>query len=428
MINLYNLKNWLSLKVRRKPNCYLFSSKSILIISILLCLYFLTMNIILIGKIKSRGPFQSRKLSDSEIFKNLLNKDKNSSTLNLVLKNEKSLFWPLPVKKIMIADATQFIRSPIAEFIEKLGFSELFPFISANMISFLHFVLSIVSIKFLSHDLLFWRQFGVCLFQFRNFLDSFDGVIYRAHAKKTAYKSHYGSLGYFVDAVSDTAGGVCLCVAVLIYFLKHLPPQTKFTKCIRVNETNPDDSDVEANPSCLKNIYMPLTTTNHSQSKTDKDSSYLYNQLNSTDKNDIDSSKDMNTGQNSTIFASKRFVIISVVILGLRIGISAMFWDRNVHIYQDLLDSEPCTEIHQQLQVLISEDNLSVLIMIMWRSLSALNLQDLILSAIFIDKTWEFIIKTQYIGWVILIGGIILTEFHIGEISSILSVGNLYKT
>ena len=118
----------------------------------------------------------------------------------------------------MMAQGTHYLRSPLAELVENsLGFSELFPFVGPNAISVTHCVLSVLSIKYLTHDSLFWRQIGVGLFQFRNFLDSFDGVIYRAHAKKSTYKSHYGSLGYFVDAFSDVFGGLCLIGCYLFH-------------------------------------------------------------------------------------------------------------------------------------------------------------------------------------------------------------------
>lgn len=226
MLNVLSIKQWLNFKGRRKPNCYLFSSKSILVGFIIILVYLLTMDIILIGKIRNRGPFKTYSLppksavtQDSRFLEELTTQksstNRNVSRINLNnlpnsihQQHEKTMFWPLPVKKMMMADATHFLRSPIAELVESVFcFSEIFPFVTANLVSFFHNVLSLVSIRFLAHDQLFWRQFGVGIFQFRNFLDSFDGVLYRAHARRTDYKSNYGSIGYFVDAVSDTFGG-----------------------------------------------------------------------------------------------------------------------------------------------------------------------------------------------------------------------------
>ena len=316
-------RNGLRLLTRRKLKCYLLSSKFILGASVLLCLYFLTMDIILFQRIKHRGPFR------------MFNETQTRAQV-------KSIFWPLPIKKIMMADATHFIRSPIAELAEEaLNFSGNLPFISANAISILHCVLSVISIRFLSADLLFWRQFGVCLFQFRNFLDSFDGVLYRAHANKSMYTSHYGSLGYFVDAVSDVFGGCCLVLAIAIYFNRRPPPHTNLTRCFRLADEGDEQTvagdTVKPQMNCVKKLKYSLYSP--------------YTQLSS--HADEDGLEAMYTG-NASMFASKLVVFVSVALIGIRIGLSALFWDRSVHAYQDLLDNAPKSELHQVNLILIS--------------------------------------------------------------------------
>ena len=169
------------------PACYLLSSKFILTFACILLVYFFTMDIILFNKIKQRSPL----------------KPFNHSIATTVGNQKQNYFggwWsPLTIKKIMIVDSTHYIRSPLAEFVETfLSFSRVFPFLTANVISLFHCLLSLICVRYLIHDSLFWRQCGVILFQFRNWLDSFDGVIYRAHASSSSshdYKSHYGSLG-----------------------------------------------------------------------------------------------------------------------------------------------------------------------------------------------------------------------------------------
>jgi hypothetical protein len=196
--------------------------KLVIVTYLLTLSYFIVMNIFLLEKAKHR-------ITRSSISSTLANFVKSNDSSFFIKSHQQdainpSIFSPLPVKKLMMADATHYIRSPIAELLEKIfGFSTIFPFITANSISLFHCVLSIVSVKFLVDDSLFWRQIGVVIFQFRNFLDSFDGVIYRAHANSATYKSHYGSIGYFVDAFSDVFGGLCLIGSLCIYFLKHRP-------------------------------------------------------------------------------------------------------------------------------------------------------------------------------------------------------------
>lgn len=397
------------------------------------------MDIILISKVKHRDSMHAFKPKSNVI----------ESTISQLLRKKnisksKSMFSPLPVKKIMMAEATHFIRSPLAELVEStFKFSEIFPFVTPNMISFFHNVLSIVSIRFLSHDILFWRQFGVCLFQFRNFLDSFDGVIYRAHAKKTEYKSHYGSLGYFVDAISDTLGGICLVIAMYIYFFKHAPPQIKLTNWFRLTNTNYDEDE---SISCLNKIKPFLSMTSkamnaHSTSKTkkieDEESSFLYNQLKTNEIENDDLNQVLTSSVNninsmkcggSSGTASKLVIFICVGLLGVRIGISALFWDSSVHKYQDILDMVPISQLQQNLQASVLSSNLTVSIMILWRVFNALSIQDFLLAAMFVDKTWEFVVKTQVFGWIGLIMLVIITELHVTSVTSIFSIVTSIKS
>lgn len=297
---------------RRLPTCYLLSSKFILTSAVVLFFYILIMDIKLFGAARTRGAFVPLNTSKESLYTSVPNVNKYSF----------SLFRPLPVKKIMMAQATHYIRSPLAEFVEHgFGFSNLFPFISANFISLTHSVLSVISIKFLIHDSLFWRQVGVCLFQFRNFLDSFDGVIYRAHAKRTTYKSHYGSIGYFVDAFSDVFGGICLIGSVAIYLLKNRPLNKNLTKCFRIA----DDVDIESDEKSAQ--------LNSSPSHTSSTASFFR--------------KGSSYHKEPGLYATKLAILASVGLLGIRLALSALFWDRSVHAYEDLLDSTAKSALHQ---------------------------------------------------------------------------------
>lgn len=386
-LKIFNLK-------RRLPTCYLLSSKSILTLAIILFTYILIMDIKLFGMARTRGAFVSSKTINKSLTR--------VSLLPLGLDQHQSpgysLFRPLPVKKIMMAEATHYIRSPLAEFVEHgLGFSTLFPFISANFISLTHCALSVISIKFLAHESLFWRQVGVCLFQFRNFLDSFDGVIYRSHAKRSTYKSHYGSIGYFVDAVSDVFGGFCLIGAVAIYLLKCRPLNKNLTKCFRIAD------DVEDSAASLIQINSP-------NEKSDVHTSPLSSPLVNSKNGYFFRFNKTASCNESGVYASRVAILLSVALLGIRLGLSALFWDRSVHTYEDLLDSPAKSDLHEvnkciklikiftltknsfinkkQLQINVLKSTITLFIMISWRVMCALSLQDMILVSIFIDKIW----------------------------------------
>jgi hypothetical protein len=269
--------------------CYILSNKFILIATICLFFYYLFMDINLYSKATRRHLFEVLTTTTS-----LAQNTERHGFLKQI--TSFNVFYPLTVKKIMMCDTTHYIRSPLAELVEDLfGFSDIFPFIGANVISLTHCLLSLFAIRFLSHKTLFYRQLGVCIFQFRNFLDSFDGVVYRAHSKhKHAYKSVYGSHGYFIDAVSDVFGGICLTVAIGLYLLKHPPPKRNRTYCFDMTPLNYQ--------------HEKLTTSR---------------------------------------LSSKIAIVLSVVMIGIRLALSGLFWDRSVHAYEDLLDSKPFSIVHE---------------------------------------------------------------------------------
>ena len=440
----------LSRRLMKKPTCYLLINKSILTFLTLIVAYFVVMDMVLFVKAKHRAT--PSLTSHQEILLTAIMATPVLNTSSSVISHTQqppyahsifSVFSPLPVKKIMMAEATHFVRSPLAELLEHaVGFSDLFPFVTANGISFVHAVLSVVSVRFLVHDSLFWRQTGVVIFQFRNFLDSFDGVIYRAHAKKTMYRSHYGSMGYFVDAFSDVFGGLCLVGALAIYFLRHRPrassSQSKLmsNRCVRLVEASRlldqsyllnslllkkttekkrlqqhhrslsyqqvpggdgggggggkdyyyhaaptsssaassyDDSSAAVSPvscsSCTSTTVpspasslSPLSQSQcssmhclvlsvpggaaqqqHNPMQYDYDVEQQQQQL-ELQKQAFDHDQQQPSQHHKV---SQAAILVSVALLGIRMAMSAAFWDRSVRTYEDLLDSPSKSELQQ---------------------------------------------------------------------------------
>ena len=136
-----------------------------------------------------------------------------------------SPFKPLSIKLLMTDPVNHYIIGPSAEYFDEwTRFSQVFYFITPNMISFLHVSISFVSAKFVSSDSLSTRRIGVILYQFRSWLDDLDGVVYRSHTKtKGKYQSIHNTLGYYVDIYSDIVGGVALSFGIL-FFLFKCPP------------------------------------------------------------------------------------------------------------------------------------------------------------------------------------------------------------
>lgn len=151
------------------------------------------------------------------------------------------------------------------------------------------------------------RQVGVLLFQLRSFLDCLDGVVFRAHMKNQRYKSYYGDLGYYVDALSDILGGTCLVIGCLLYFFKQRPLRSKLRQ---------NNQSLSTRSSPTSDIAMEETELM---------------MLNLEDEPKISLTND--------IIESKGKIVSALSLFALRYSLSAMFWDRYVRIYEDLLDS-----------------------------------------------------------------------------------------
>ena len=121
------------------------------------------------------------------------------------------------------------------------------------------------------------------------------------------------------------------------------------------SDSNANESYEETN--FLKKLYKALTSDAPGQNyiPSEIDDSYLYSQLNNIDHEkgiDDNNGKDLNQAKSyQRLYASKFTISTAVVLLGIRIGIAAIFWDQYVHSYQDILDIVPTSKLHKVKQI-----------------------------------------------------------------------------
>ena len=126
------------------------------------------------------------------------------------------------MKAILSDHPRHYIFTPSTELFNSLTrFTEHLPFVSADAVSITHLICAFIAGKFVASENLNDRRIGVGIFFFRTWLDSFDGIVFRAHAgRHLQYNSGYSSIGYFVDGFVDTLGGNFLSFGVLFYLWK----------------------------------------------------------------------------------------------------------------------------------------------------------------------------------------------------------------
>ena len=234
---------------------------------LILIIYFIWMDIALFVNLQRWQPPEienapnsatssSRLEINSNEYNSHLNKNKNATLEygNNIHKLNKmynyvdpfTVFKPLSVKLIMVDHASHYVHDILARFFEySLHFTRVFPWVSANLVSFTGLACAMVGSRLYLSDRLLYRQIGAFLFEVRNFADSFDGVVFRARKRDQmmqtistdgsssslqlgVYQSNYGSIGYNVDVLCDGFAGIFFILAVLIRFLRH-PPQRSGT-------------------------------------------------------------------------------------------------------------------------------------------------------------------------------------------------------
>jgi len=174
--------------------------------------------------------------------------------------------------------------------------------------------------KFISSEALPRRQIGVLIFQFRIFLDVFDGVVFRAQTSNKRYKSYYGDVGYYVDAFSDVLGGACLIIGCLLYFYKQRPFRSITTRSNVCPSSSASDGGSEETDLMILNLEDDQSSP-HSHSPTNETTNHF--------------------------LETKETIFITLLFFSIRYSLAAIFWDRNVHAYEDLLDSRANTPQQQ---------------------------------------------------------------------------------
>jgi len=205
-----------------------------------------------------------------------------------------SPFRPLSVKLIMQDPTTHYVLTPISEYFNEIThFSQVFYFITPNMVTFTHVFLAIISIKFLYSDSLKSRRIGVLIYEARSLLDCFDGTVYRAQSAQKNYESHHSELGFWVDSTSDTLGGFLLMFSVLFVLWWKQPPR----KEIGSLPWTSDDKE-------------PLTDS-HCES------------------HDVRNSKSY----------TRKFIFWRCFCFGMQIGIASAMWDQVMWNYTDIYNA-----------------------------------------------------------------------------------------
>ena len=116
-----------------------------------------------------------------------------------------------------------YVYLPVATWINETFRISKIPFVTANVVTVMHFVLAILCGRLAASQKLFVRRAAVILYSIRTMLDALDGVVYRAQSSTKEFNQGWRTYGYLIDAAADTFGGIFLLLGTLYRFNKNPP-------------------------------------------------------------------------------------------------------------------------------------------------------------------------------------------------------------
>ncbi|RNA28309.1 ceramide phosphoethanolamine synthase-like isoform X3 [Brachionus plicatilis] len=288
---------------------------------------------------------------------------------NRTVKETFSAFYPLSVKLIMVDHVTHYVHDILARFVEyNLHFSSLIPGVTVHQISYAGLLAALIGSRLMISDEPKHYRIGAILFELRNLADSLDGVIYRSRKRQhdigkiVLYESDYGSYGNNVDFFCDFLGGLFFCTAILIKFLKYQP--SKYPKIFLIRRPK----------------------------------AYILDTFHTT-------KTQMNSQRRSV---SSFQVKLLVFFFSFRLLFTGLIWDHFVQKYHDLLMvffNNP--NVHKMQEQTFKSISMW-LIMWLWRFGNPCAILEHLSITTFCGKLWDYLVFTNYIGWVYLI---VLTKY-----------------
>ncbi|XP_047509128.1 ceramide phosphoethanolamine synthase [Pieris napi] len=353
------------------------ASKILSVLLLLVVVYCLFMDALLYLRIQKYGLDQ---------FEQFENATQDSSTSKSIFRNYEDEVWipcsinPLchpTVKALMVDHINHYIYGPLCSILDiALGISDRLIFLTPNMISFTHVVISIIGANLLTCQNLAARRMGIILFQIRMFLDDLDGHVARERKHIKGERSEVGTLGYWVDGICDLLGVICMMVGIMLY-LKNNPPRRGYKG-------------------------TPVSTLPYHQLK----------EINSCEDIEKDHTTDIGISYKTKV-SFQRIVQVMGLFSGQML-LSSLAWNRYIDLYQNLLEN--CLEYDIVRRITAFKSTKFYVATGMWRIVNPHSYLHLLSLAVFCDKTWGFLKAVHYSGYIGLVIAAAASEHFVENI------------
>lgn len=280
------------------------------------------------------------------------------------------------IKAIMLDHTNHYLFAPIATIFDNIFGVSRSSWITPNMISFFHVLVAIAAGRLIASDSLSYRRCGVVIFQFRTFLDDLDGHVARQRKHIRGERSEIGTSGYYIDGLCDALGCVALMIGVFVHLINN-PPRRGYTQLQPILPLSESKAGGSAG-NCIDNdigvVYKLKVTT--------------------------------------------RKVARKVLCFSGQLLLSSTGWNRYIALYQDMLERNDVTAAQYVRQIFIFKSEWFFCVAWLWRVVNVHALLHCLLLSLFCDKLWEFLHAIQYIGYVVLLVIICLTEMHVLDVQN----------
>lgn len=272
------------------------------------------------------------------------------------------------IKALLLDHTNHYLFAPMATIFDNIFAISKSTWITPNMISFFHVFVAIAAGRLIALNSLSYRRLGVVVFQLRTFLDDLDGHVARQKKHIRGERSEIGTTGYYIDGICDILGCIAFVFGIFVH-LKNNPPRRGYTQ---LQATLPINDGKNASDSSAAVVYKV-------KGKTKK-------------------------------------VLSKVLCFSGQLILSSTGWNRYIAFYQDILERNDVTSVQYLRQIFIFKSKWFFCIAWLWRVANVHALLHCLLLSLFCDKVWEFLRAIQYIGFVILLVIICITEMHVLDV------------
>lgn len=270
------------------------------------------------------------------------------------------------IKALLLDHTNHYLFAPMATIFDNIFYISKSTWITPNMISFFHVFVAIAAGRLIASDCLSYRRFGVVIFQLRTFLDDLDGHVARQRKHIRGERSEIGTAGYYIDGLCDGLGCVALMIGIFIHLINN-PPRRGYTQLQAILPVN-------------------------------------------------DSAKNSDSGVVYKVKVTTKKVLRKVLCFSGQLLLSSTVWNRYIALYQDMLERNDVSSAQYIRQIFVFKSNWFFCVAWLWRVVNVHALLHCLLLSIFCDKLWEFLRTIQYIGYVILLIIICITEMHVLDV------------